>query len=83
MNPSTDPIRKKVLEVLGTVVPELDPDTLPGDRPIRDELDVDSMDLLNFVIGLNKAFGVEIPEADYRRIATVDALVAYLAQHGG
>lgn len=80
MNASNDAIRTKVLEVLATVVPEMDPATLPGNRPIREELDVDSMDLLNFVIGLNRAFGVEIPEADYRRIATVDALVAYLAQ---
>ena len=71
-------IRSKVLDVLGTVVPELEPDKLRLDRPIRDELDVDSMDLLNFVIGLSKAFKVDIPEADYRRIATVDQLVSYL-----
>lgn len=71
-------IRAQVLNVLGRIVPELEPDTLRGDRAIRDELDVDSMDLLNFVIGLSQAFGIEIPEADYKRIATVDALVEYL-----
>jgi acyl carrier protein len=76
---SPDEIRTKVMEVLGTVVPELEPGTLRADRPIRDELDVDSMDLLNFVIGLSKAFKVDIPEADYRRIATVDQLVNYLS----
>ncbi len=77
-------IRKIVLDVLGAVVPELEPGTLRSDRAIRDELDVDSMDLLNFVIGLSKAFKVDIPEADYRRIATVDQLVGYLAEkvHG-
>ena len=77
-------IRSKVLDVLGSVVPELEPGTLRADRAIRDELDVDSMDLLNFVIGLSKAFKVDIPEADYRRIATVDQLVSYLAEkvHG-
>jgi acyl carrier protein len=73
-------IRSKVLDVLATVVPELEPDKLRLDRPIRDELDVDSMDLLNFVIGLSKAFKVDIPEADYRRIATVNQLVSYLAE---
>lgn len=71
-------IRAQVLTVLGRVVPELEPAALRGDRAIRDELDVDSMDLLNFVIGLSQAFGIEIPEADYKRIATVDALVDYL-----
>lgn len=72
-------IRARILEQLGRVVPELEPAALRGDRPIRDELDVDSMDLLNFVIGLSKAFAIEIPEADYKRIATVDALVEYIA----
>ena len=62
---------------LGERIP-IDPAALRGDRAIRDELDVDSMDLLNFVIGLSKAFGFDIPEADYKRIATVDALVDYL-----
>jgi len=76
---TADQIRKKVLEVLETVVPELEPGTLRPDRAIRDELDVDSMDLLNFVIGLSKAFSIDIPEADYRRIATLDQLVNYLA----
>jgi acyl carrier protein len=73
-------IRSKVLDVLATVVPELEPDKLRLDRPIRDELDVDSMDLLNFVIGLSKSFKVDIPEADYRRIATVNQLVSYLVE---
>ena len=76
---SPDEIRSKVLDVLGSVVPELEPNTLRADRAIRDELDVDSMDLLNFVIGLSKVFKVDIPEADYRRIATVDQLVIYLS----
>ncbi len=80
MSDRLDPtaIRARVLDELARVVPELEPDTLPGNRPIRDELDVDSMDLLNFVIGLSKAFGLDIPEADYKRIATVDALVEYI-----
>ncbi len=77
---SPDEIRGKVLNVLATVVPELEPGTLRADRAIRDELDVDSMDLLNFVIGLSKEFKVDIPVADYRRIATVDQLVTYLAE---
>ena len=76
---SPDEIRSKVLDVLGSIVPELEPATLRADRAIRDELDVDSMDLLNFVIGLSKVFKVDIPEADYRRIATVDQLVIYLS----
>jgi acyl carrier protein len=72
-------IRARVIEVLGTIAPELDPAELAPDTDIREQLDVDSMDFLNFVIGLHKAFGVEVPEADYRKLQTLDGCVAYLA----
>ena len=74
-----DEIRARVLAALAAVVPELDPDELRPDRPLRDDLDIDSMDFLNFTIGLHKAFGVEIPEQDYRKLATLDACVDYVA----
>jgi acyl carrier protein len=76
---TSDEIRAKVLAALAAVVPELDPAELRPDRPIRDELDIDSMDFLTFTIGLAKAFGIEIPEADYRRLATLNACVDYVA----
>ena len=74
-----DEIRAQVLAALAAVVPELDPAELRPDRPLRDELDIDSMDFLNFTIGMHKAFGVEIPEQDYRKLATLDACVDYVA----
>jgi acyl carrier protein len=74
-----DEIRTKVVDILGQVVPELEPGELAADAPLRDQLDIDSMDFLNFAIGLHKAFGVEVPEADYRHLATLDGCVAYLA----
>jgi acyl carrier protein len=49
------------------------------DVPFRDQLDLDSMDYLNFVIALHAALGVEIPEADYPKLATLEACVDYLA----
>ena len=76
---TSDDIRGKVIEILGQVVPELDPRELRADAALRDQLDIDSMDFLNFAIGLHKAFGVEIPEADYRQLGTLDGCVAYLA----
>jgi acyl carrier protein len=74
-----DEIRARVLEVLARIAPELDPAALAPGANLRDQLDVDSMDFLNFVIGLHKAFGVEVPETDYRRLLTLDDCVAYLA----
>ena len=77
MNP--DQLKAEVLTALGNVAPELDPGTLDPKRDLRDQLDLDSMDFLNFVVGLHKALGVDIPEADYRKLGTLDACVAYLA----
>lgn len=71
-------IRASVLSVLQEIAPEADLNELnPGGR-IRDQLDIDSMDFLNFIIGLHKALGVEIPERDYPKLATLDNCIVYL-----
>jgi acyl carrier protein len=73
-----DQLQVVVLTVLSDVAPELDPATLDPKRDLRDQLDLDSMDFLNFVVGLHKVLGVDIPEADYRKLGTLEACVAYL-----
>ena len=79
---TTDAVTTRVLEALVRVAPEIDPATVRPDASIRDEYDLDSMDFLNFVIGLHEAFGVDIPEADYPALATVAGCVGYLRAHG-
>lgn len=74
-----DEIRACVLRALSRVAPEADPDDLEADLALRDQLDIDSMDFLNFVIGLNEELGVEVPEVDYPKIETLDACVDYLS----
>ena len=76
---TNDEIRTKVLAALAAVAPELEPDKLAPGATLRDELDIDSMDALNFLVGLSKVFKIDIPEADYRKLATLDAIVAYVA----
>jgi acyl carrier protein len=79
-----DEIRATVLRVLGEVAPEADLASLKPDIGLREQLDVDSMDLLNFVIGLHNALNIEIPETDYPKLATLDGCVQYLmAIRGG
>jgi acyl carrier protein len=78
-----DEIRKTVLKCLGDVAPDADLASLKPDKDIREELDIDSMDFLNFVVALKDALGVEVPEADYDRIGTIDACVGYLAKRLG
>jgi acyl carrier protein len=74
-----DDLRAVVLRALGDVAPEADLGSLRPDLAFRDQLDLDSMDILNFVVGLHAALGVDIPEADYPKLATLDACVEYLA----
>lgn len=77
-----DEIRAIVLRTLGEITPEADLSTLEPDVSFRDQLDVDSMDLLNFVIALHAVLHVDIPEADYPKLATLDGCVDYLTGAG-
>lgn len=72
-------LRTLVLSTLRGIAPEIEEDELASDRPLRQQVDLDSMDWLNFLIGLHQALKVEIPEADYARLHTLDKLLDYLA----
>jgi acyl carrier protein len=72
-------IREAVLRALVAVAPEADPATLRPDIPLRDQLDLDSMDSLNVVVGIHEELGVDIPEAEWARLQTLDEVVEYLA----
>ena len=74
-----DDIRQSVIGSVQTVAPEADFAALDPRRPLREELDLDSFDFLNVLIELHARTGVEIPEADYARVGTLDALLAYVA----
>lgn len=74
-----DKVRSVALDVLSRVAPEVEPDDIDPSVSLRDQLDIDSMDFLNFVIGLHKALQIDIPEVDYPRLATLDGCVAYLS----
>jgi acyl carrier protein len=74
-----DQIRAAFLEELTRVAPDVDPDSVREDDHLQEDLELDSMDVLNLVAALHKRLGVAIPEADYPRIATLRLAVAYLA----
>lgn len=77
---TTDEIRSTVLRLLTDIAPEVAPAQIKLDISFRDQLDVDSMDLLKFLISLHTEFGVEIPERDYSKLATPNTCVAYLSE---
>ncbi len=75
----TDPqLRMLVTRVLHELRPEADIASIPPTGDLRDELDLDSMDFLNFVIGVHEATGVDIPESDYRHVRTLEDCLDYL-----
>jgi acyl carrier protein len=73
-----DTLRATVVEALLDVAPDVDPATLDAAAPFRDQFDFDSMDQLNFVVGLHRRLGVDVPETDYPQLATLDGCVAYV-----
>ena len=72
-------IKEAVVQALLGVAPEAQASALKADQDLREQLEIDSFDFLNFVIALDKSLSVAIPEADYPRLATLDACVDYLA----
>lgn len=73
-------LKPQVLALLTTIAPELDAASLRADKPLRNQVDLDSMDWLNFLVALHERLKVDIPEADYGKLATLDQLLAYLRE---
>lgn len=73
-----DEIRALAAEVLAGIAPEAELASVGDDEDLREALDLDSMDFLNFVIALGERTGRRIPEADTRRLFTMNGLLAYL-----
>ena len=71
-------LRAVVVATLKTIAPEVEEGDLRPDRPLRNQVDLDSMDWLNFLIGLHEKLKVEIPEADYARLVTLGDVLDYL-----
>jgi len=78
--PTADQIRGVVLSILGAIAPEVDLSKVKPDVDLREELDIDSVDFLRFVVQLHDRLGVDVPESHYPQIRTLDGCVAYLAE---
>ena len=72
-------LARRVLELLTTIAPDVEADSVIPGIAFRDQFDFDSMDTLNFAIALHREFGVDVPETDYANLASLDRCVAYLA----
>jgi acyl carrier protein len=74
----TGDLKSVILEALAEVAPEIDISAVDPKIELREQFDLDSMDMLNFVIGLHERLGVDIPEADYPQLDTLEGAIRYL-----
>lgn len=75
-----DELKQAIVRTLATIAPEIDADALRSDRPLREQVDLDSADWLNFLVALHARIGVDIPDANAARLTTLDKLIDYCAQ---
>ena len=74
-------IQLAIKDIIATIAPDEDLSALqPGVR-LRDQIELDSMDFLDIVMELRKLYGVQVPEPDYKELATLDGCVRYLRPH--
>jgi acyl carrier protein len=76
-------IRAAVVKALTSVAPEVDAEALQPDDAFRQQVDLDSMDFLNFVIAIHASLNVDVPETDYPKLATLRGAVDYLSSRLG
>ncbi len=74
-----DRIRAAIFEVLRKIAPEADAHSLSQDDDLRQALDIDSFDFLNFLVGVHDKLGVDIPEQDYGKLRTLSSIIDYLS----
>ena len=75
-----DAIKDVVIRAIARIAPEIKPESIQPGLSLREQLDLDSVDFLNLMVSLHEQLGVDIPEADYAKLATLDGAVAYLVQ---
>ena len=71
-------LREVLVEELRLIAPEVEPEELVDTRPLRRQVDLDSLDWLRFLVAVHERLSVDIPEADYAKLVTLADLVGYL-----
>jgi acyl carrier protein len=78
---NTDQAKAIIFRVLEDIAPEVDPSTVDHEVDLTDQLDLDSMDYLNWMLAINKTTGIDIPQRDVSKFITIDGAADYLVAH--
>lgn len=75
-------VKSTILSIIGQIAPEVPADTIDPGANLQDEIDLDSMDFLRVIVMIKEQLGVEIPEADYGKVTTLESMVNYVEGKG-
>lgn len=75
--------KTRVIAIIQSIAPEVEAGTLRPDQALRKQVDLDSMDWLNVLLAIHAQLDVDIPEADYGKLVTLNDMVAYLEKKLG
>ena len=73
-----DQVKQIVIDIINEIAPDEETTDLKSEVNLRDQMDLDSMDFLDIVMELRKQHGIEVPEADYPKLASLDSCAEYL-----
>jgi acyl carrier protein len=73
-----DQVKQIVIDIINEIAPDEDTSGIKGDIALREQMDLDSMDFLDIVMELRKQHGIEVPEADYPQLASLESCATYL-----
>ncbi len=77
----SETLQERIVAVLTGIAPDMDPAQLEPDVELRDQIDFDSMDTLNFAAGLKREFGIDVPDTDIRELGSLARCVKYVQSH--
>jgi acyl carrier protein len=78
---TSDDAKRIILDVLSEIAPEVDPATVDHSVDLTEQLDLDSMDYLNWMLGIHEATGIDIPQRDVSLFLTIEGAAAFLTAH--
>jgi acyl carrier protein len=81
--PDREQLKTAIFEAITSIAPEIDTADIRPDRPLRQQVDLDSFDFLNVIIRLHETLGIDIPESDYGEMQTLDRALDYLLRRCG
>jgi len=73
-------IQNIIIEEILNIAPDIEEDEIELNENIQRSLEIDSFDFLNMLVALKERIGVEVPEADYAKVDTVENMSGYFME---